>query len=109
MSKPKSVRKDVLHPLPRYGAKQDKIKPKEEVAQPVDEAVEEVVEEVVEETVEEPVEEEKVKYAFPNASQCPRCRTHDTIATSTKGKKQYRRCRRCIGGWNYCVTGIKEK
>jgi len=48
----------------------------------------------------------EVKYAFPNASQCPRCRTYNTVATSTKGNKQYRKCRRCIGGWNYCVTGV---
>ena len=72
------------------------------------EGTEDAVDETIDGSVDETVEEEKVKYAFPNASQCPRCRTHDTIATSTKGNKQYRRCRRCIGGWNYCVTGIED-
>lgn len=55
------------------------------------------------------VNERGKKWHFPNASMCPRCRTHDTVATSTKGNKQYRICRRGICRHRYCVIGIKEK
>lgn len=51
----------------------------------------------------------KVRYHFPNASQCPRCRTYDTVATSTKGNKQYRTCRRGHCRHRYCAIGVKEK
>jgi len=49
------------------------------------------------------------RWHFPNALQCPRCRTHDTVATSTKGNKQYRVCRRGHCRYRYCVTGITER
>lgn len=48
----------------------------------------------------------EVKYVFPNASLCPRCRTYDTVATSTKGNKQYRVCRRGHCRHRYCVIGV---
>jgi len=50
----------------------------------------------------------KTRWHFPNANECPRCKTHDTIATSTKGNKQYRVCRRGHCRYRYCVTGVKE-
>lgn len=49
------------------------------------------------------------RYHFPNALQCPRCRSYDTVATSTKVNKQYRTCRRGHCRHRYCVTGVKEK
>ena len=73
----------------------------------VDGPVEEVVEEIVAESVEEP--EREIKWHFPNASQCPRCKAYDTVATSTKGNKQYRKCRRGHCRHRYCVIGVKEK
>ena len=49
------------------------------------------------------------RWHFPNANECPRCKAHDTVATSTKGKKQYRSCRRGHCRYRYCVIGIREK
>lgn len=49
------------------------------------------------------------RWHFPNAVQCPRCRTYDTVATSTKDNKQYRTCRRGHCRHRYCVTGVKKK
>lgn len=51
----------------------------------------------------------KVKYVFPNASLCPRCRTHDTVAYKTDGKIQYRKCRRGHCRHRFHVIGVKEK
>lgn len=68
----------------------------------------------VKEKIDEPVDEKNVRkkkntrWHFPNASQCPRCGSHDTVATSTKGNKQYRKCQRAICRWRYCVTGTKK-
>lgn len=50
---------------------------------------------------------EKITYSFPTQSRCPRCRTTDTIATSTQGKIQYRRCLRAICRHTYTVIGMK--
>lgn len=74
-----------------------KVKPAEEVTEPVDEKID------------EPVDEQKIKYGFPNAQQCPRCKTYDTVAYSTVRNKQYRKCNRAICRWRYCVTGVKKK
>jgi len=49
----------------------------------------------------------EVKYAFPNASQCPRCKTYDTIAYRTNGNVQYRYCRRGHCRHRYSVRGTK--
>jgi len=96
----------------------------ESIDEPVDESVDEKVEEPVDEKVDEPVEQfmassetldkakqgkKKAKWHFPNASQCPRCKTFDTVATSTKGNKQYRACQRGICRYRYCEIGVREK
>jgi len=88
----------------------------EDGKQKTNKTAEQIYEDAVEESIDEPVDEviegvteKKVKYIFPNAAQCPRCKTYDTEATSTRGNKQYRRCRRAICLWRYCVTGIEEK
>ena len=60
-------------------------------------------------TVQKKRKKKKIRWHFPNASQCPRCRTHDTVATSTRGNKQYRVCRRGHCRYRYCVKGVKEK
>jgi len=51
----------------------------------------------------------KTGWHFTNATLCPRCGTHDTTATSTKGRKQYRICRRGHCRYRYCVIGVKKK
>lgn len=38
--------------------------------------------------------DEPVRYAFKTVVRCPRCGTTDTVARSTKGRVQYRMCRR---------------
>jgi len=48
-----------------------------------------------------------VIYVFPTKSRCPRCGTTDTVATSTQGAVQYRRCRRGICRHKYAVRGAK--
>lgn len=50
----------------------------------------------------EPAEEgrEVERYAFPTAVRCPRCGTFNSVATATRGRVQYRRCRNpsCLNG-----------
>jgi len=97
--------------------KASKVTQSQEVTKPLDEKIDETVDEESEEraTSDERQEtettepERKVKYVFPNASQCPRCRSHDTIAYRTDGKVQYRRCRRGHCRWRYSIIGLKEK
>ena len=44
-------------------------------------------------------------FAFPSRSRCPRCGTVDTVALSTQGDVQYRRCLRAICRKRYAVRG----
>ena len=43
-------------------------------------------------------------YVFAG-QQCPRCRGWDTVATSTQGDVQYRRCRAVVCQHRYAVVG----
>jgi len=45
------------------------------------------------------------KYSFPSPVKCPRCGATDTEAYSTKGRIQYRRCRRAVCRRNFTVQG----
>jgi len=98
----------------------DKALSDKEVKQKYKESVDNTVDEQVDKTVDEAEQDKKsaeapaapergTRWHFPNASQCPRCRTHDTVATSTRGNKQYRVCRRGHCRYRYCVKGVKEK
>lgn len=57
---------------------------------------------------EKPRKKKKRKYSFPTVSRCPRCGATDTIATSTQGKVQYRRCLRAVCRHTYHVIGPKS-
>ena len=48
-------------------------------------------------TKETPVKAKK-RYVFPrqNEIECPECKLHETVATSTQGKIQWRQCTRAI-------------
>jgi hypothetical protein len=48
-------------------------------------------------------------YAFPTRSRCPRCGSIDTVARSTQGRTQYRRCRVAICRGAFKVTGVFVK
>ncbi len=51
--------------------------------------------------------ETQEQYAFPRENPCPRCQAMDTVATSTQGQVQYRRCTRAICRENFKVIGQK--
>lgn len=46
----------------------------------------------------------KKQYITPGAIRCPRCGASDTVATSTKGRIQYRKCLRAVCRYNFSVT-----
>ena len=50
-------------------------------------------------------------FAFPTRSKCPRCGSVNTVATQTRGRTQYRRCRVAIPvcGKRYAVQGDEVK
>lgn len=52
-----------------------------------------------------PSEARRAAYVFDRGRQCPRCRGWDTVATSTQGNVQYRRCRAPICQHRYAVVG----
>ena len=49
----------------------------------------------------------KIKFAFPTRSKCPSCQMTNTIAYSTQGKIQYRKCRRGHCHAKYTVIGTE--
>ena len=79
----------------------------DKVDEPVDDKVDEPVDELVDGKVEKAGSKRRRQYAFLTLSRCPRCKTTDTVATSTQGKVQYRRCLRAVCRWTYTVMGTK--
>lgn len=77
------------------------------VEQPIDDKVKQPIDDKVEQPIDKPAGKKRIRYSFPTVSRCPRCRTTDTVATSTQGKIQYRRCLRAICRWTYQVIGKK--
>jgi len=59
-------------------------------------------------TLPESAEVKKGRYLFPRSVPCPRCGAMDTVAYSTKGRVQYRRCRRPVCRRNFTVRGEKQ-
>ena len=55
----------------------------------------------------EPAKKKKDVYSFPTKSRCPRCGSTDTLALSTNGDRQYRRCQMAVCKWRYAVRGKK--
>ncbi len=49
----------------------------------------------------------KAIFSFPTRSRCPRCRAIDTVALNTKGRVQYRQCRRAVCRHKYTMFGKK--
>ncbi len=49
----------------------------------------------------------KAVFSFPTRSRCPRCRAIDTVALNTKGRVQYRQCRRAVCRHKYTMFGKK--
>jgi|GEM_PF-3661910 len=49
--------------------------------------------------------EEVVVYSFDHGRRCPRCQSVDTVARSTQGHVQYRRCVRAVCMHRYAVVG----
>ena len=48
---------------------------------------------------------EKKAFAFPTKVKCPRCGALDTVAYSTKGRTQYRKCRRSVCRKTFSIQG----
>lgn len=48
---------------------------------------------------------EPTVYDFSHGKRCPRCKTTDTVARSTQGRVQYRRCLRAVCRKTYSVVG----
>ena len=46
-------------------------------------------------------------WSFPTRSRCPRCAAADTVATTTRGPTQYRRCTRATCRFRYTVRGTE--
>lgn len=44
-------------------------------------------------------------FSFPTRSRCPRCASTNTIAVSTQGGVQYRKCRSVVCRTSYKVFG----
>jgi hypothetical protein len=53
------------------------------------------------------VEEVPPVYSFQSVSRCPRCRGLKTLATSTQGGTQYRRCAHPLCGAAYKEAGTR--
>jgi Zn ribbon nucleic-acid-binding protein len=49
--------------------------------------------------------EEKPRYVFKSPVRCPRCQAPDTIATSTQGEVQWRKCQRPVCRHTFKVIG----
>jgi len=49
----------------------------------------------------------KKKFSFPSASRCPRCKSIKTLALSTQGNVQYRKCQVPICRHTYKVLGTE--